>query len=257
MTSLSDGHSAQAESRRQVMVVEEDPERRQRLCSLLSRHNLTVHSVCPTELAMKVQGYSGVILVGNGHARATGVDLAERIRTFDAHVPVILLGRITADSHPVSVPPAIQAYLPDEASEETLVKEIERWLKTVPEPTRRKLGQILLVDDDVKWRQILQSFLELKGFDVLTAGTGEEARQRLTCSSPRVMLLDVKMPGMDGFLTLKHIRVMYPNLPVIFTTNVDEDEAIREAEILGVQDYLVKPFNLEHLETILLTKIFT
>ena len=205
---------------------------------------------------MKVQGYSGVILVGNGHARATGVDLAERIRTFDAHVPVILLGRITADARHTSTPPAIQACLPEEVSEELLVKEIERCLKVIPEPPRRKLGQVLLVDDDDKWRHILQSFLELKGFDVLAAGTGEEAIQQLIHASPRVLLLDVKMPGMDGFLTLKHIRMAHPNLPVIFTTHLDEDEAIREAGILGAQDYLIKPFDLEHLETLLLTKIF-
>ena len=238
------------------MVVEEDPKRRQRLCSLLSRHDLTVQPVHPTELAMKVQGYSGVILVGNGHACATGVDLAERIRTFDARVPVILLGRITAGPHNASTPPAIQACLPEEVSEELLVKEIERWMKTLPEPPRRTIGQVLLVDDDAKWRQILQNFLELKGFDVLTASTGEEAIQQLARAVPRVLLLDVKMPGMDGFLTLKHIRIRYPNLPVIFTTHLDEDEAIREAGILGAQDYLIKPFDLEHLETLLLTKIF-
>ena len=206
---------------------------------------------------MKVQGYSGVILVGNGHAHVSGVDLAERIRTFDTHVPVILLGRIRAAASHSPIPPAIQACLPEEVSEELLIKEIERWLKTVPEPPQRKLGQVLLVDDDVKWRQILQSFLELKGFDVLTAGTGEEAIQQLVHASPKALLLDVKMPGMDGFLTLKHIRMAHPNLPVIFTTHLDEDEAIREAGILGAQDYLIKPFNLEHLETILLTKIFS
>ena len=239
------------------MVVEEDPKRRQRLCSLLSHHDLTVYPVRPTELAMKVQGYFGVILVGHGHAHTSGWDLAERIRTFDAHVPVILLGGITADPHNASTPPAIQACLPDEVSEELLVKEIERWLKTLPEPPPRTIGQVLLVDDDAKWRQILQNFLELKGFDVLTAGTGEEALEQLTHASPRALLLDVKMPGMDGFLTLKRIRVMHPNLPVIFTTHLDEDEAIREARILGAQDYLIKPFDLEHLETLLLTKIFT
>lgn len=257
MTSLPDGHSAKAESRRQVMVVEEDSERRQQLCSLLSHHDLTAHPVSPTELAMKVQGWFGVILVGNGHAHATGWDLAERIRTFDTHVPVILLGRIAADVSQTSTPPAIQACLPEEVSEELLVKEIERWLKTVPEPPQQKIGQVLLVDDDIKWRQILQNFLELKGFEVLTAGSGEEAREQLAHTSPKVILLDVRMPGMDGFLTLKHIRIVYPNLPVIFTTNLDEDEAIREAGVLGAQDYLIKPFNLEHLETILLTKIFT
>lgn len=204
---------------------------------------------------MKVQSWPGVILVGHGHAETSGLALAERIRTFDAHVPVILLGRITAGSDSASALPSVQACLPEEVSDARLVKEIERWLKTIPEPPQRKLGLVLLVDDDTKWCGILKNFLELKGFEVLTAGTGEEAMQQLARTLPKVILLDVRMPGMDGFLTLKHIRMAHPNLPVIFTTHLDEDEAIREAGTLGAHDYLIKPFNLEHLETILLTKI--
>ena len=73
---------------------------------------------------MQVQGWSGVILVGNGHVHASGWELAERIRTFDAHVPVILLGHVKAD--PTHTPPAIQACLPEEVSEELLLKEVER-----------------------------------------------------------------------------------------------------------------------------------
>jgi DNA-binding response OmpR family regulator len=117
-------------------------------------------------------------------------------------------------------------------------------------------GEILLVDDDARFRDILKEFLELKGFSVFAAGTGEEALGCLAEHAPAVVLLDLKMPGMDGVLTLKHIRMRKPNLPVIIVTNSDEEHARQEAVVLGSNDYLLKPFNFDHLETILLTRIF-
>ena len=117
-------------------------------------------------------------------------------------------------------------------------------------------GRILLVDDDLKFQQILRAFLELKGFRVTAVNSGEAALEQLTHSDLRVVLLDMKMPGMNGLLTLKHIRTSHPNLPVIFVTQTDEEETMGEAGILGVNDYLIKPFSFAFLETILRTKIF-
>jgi len=116
-------------------------------------------------------------------------------------------------------------------------------------------GRILLVDDDPKFQQIMREFLELKGFRVIIASSGQEAMRCLTRSDPRVVLLDMKMPGMDGLLTLKRIRVSHPTVPVIFVTQSDEEEFIGEARLLGVNDCLLKPFSFEALEAILLTKI--
>ena len=118
-------------------------------------------------------------------------------------------------------------------------------------------GRILLVDDDPKFQQILRAFLELKGFRVIAANSGEEALEQLTHSDLRVILLDMKMPGMNGLLTLKHIRASHPTLPVIFVTQMDEEETMGEAGVLGVNDYLIKPFSFAFLETILRTKVFT
>ena len=128
-------------------------------------------------------------------------------------------------------------------------------------PSKRRstapTGTILLVDDDGKFRRLLQDFLELKGYRVATASTGEELLELLPHVSPAVVLLDIMLPGMDGILALKHLRVLHPSLPVIFITNVDTDHAKEEAITLGSNDYLLKPFNFEYLETILLTRVFT
>jgi len=121
--------------------------------------------------------------------------------------------------------------------------------------TAESQRQVLLVEDEPKVRSLVQNFLELKGFTVITVGSGEEALERLARSSPRVVLLDIKLPGMDGLLTLRRLRVSHPALPVIFLTQVDEDEAKREAVSLGAHEYLTKPFDFEHLEMLLRTEI--
>lgn len=113
------------------------------------------------------------------------------------------------------------------------------------------------MDDDLKFQNILRTFLELKGFRVIVASSGQDALAEIARSTPRVVLLDVKMPGMDGILTLKQIRLAYPTLPVIFATQLDEDDMIGAAGLLGVNGYLTKPFSFESLEAILRTTIFT
>ena len=103
----------------------------------------------------------------------------------------------------------------------------------------RSPGTVLLVDDDPKFRAILQEFLELNGFNVVTAAAGDKALEQIALDFPKVVLLDMRMPGMDGILTLKHIRVAHPNLPVIVVTQDGDDRIREEALMLGVNDYLL------------------
>ena len=124
-------------------------------------------------------------------------------------------------------------------------------------PVEKWPGKVLLVDDEPKIRDILQEFLEISGFTVVTADSGEQALQSIMQSPPRVVLLDIRMPGMDGLLTLKHLRVSHPNLPVVIITQDEQEDTMREAVLLGAYDYLIKPFNFDQLKIILLEKIFS
>jgi len=118
---------------------------------------------------------------------------------------------------------------------------------------RRRAGRlrprILVVDDAEGIRTYLANLLELKGFDVDTASTGERALALLQGgAAPDVVILDLMMPGMDGLETLRRLRDLDDAFPVIVLSVVGKAATIVEAMQLGASDYLNKPFEEEELE---------
>jgi DNA-binding NtrC family response regulator len=106
---------------------------------------------------------------------------------------------------------------------------------------------VLLVDDEESFRRTLGKRLDKRGFVVEEAGTGEEALEKIAAAAPDVILLDVKMPGMDGLTALHKIKVMEPLVEVIMLTgHASMEIAIRGME-LGAFDYLMKPVEFEEL----------
>jgi DNA-binding response OmpR family regulator len=109
-------------------------------------------------------------------------------------------------------------------------------------------GKVLVVDDELEVRQILQEFLAHRGYEVYAAESGPEALNALDTFKPDVVLLDVRMPGMDGVETLKRMVALQPTLPVIMVT-ANADVGITSRLLgLGAADYIPKPFDLEYLD---------
>lgn len=106
---------------------------------------------------------------------------------------------------------------------------------------------VLVVDDEPRLVDVLRMNLEVEGYRVVEASTGSEALDRLKADLPDLVVLDVMMPEMDGFETLRHIREV-SNVPVIMlTVRQEEIDRIRGLEI-GADDYLTKPFNPRELQ---------
>ncbi|WFS63269.1 response regulator [Pseudodesulfovibrio thermohalotolerans] len=105
----------------------------------------------------------------------------------------------------------------------------------------------LLVDDEESFRNTLCKRLSRRGMTVEQAGSGEEALERLKTYQPDVILLDVKMPGMDGLTALHKIKEIDPLIEVVMLTgHASMEIAIRGME-LGAFDYLMKPVEFEEL----------
>ncbi|MBF6590514.1 MAG: response regulator transcription factor [Ktedonobacterales bacterium] len=107
---------------------------------------------------------------------------------------------------------------------------------------------VLVVDDEPRLVDVVRMNLEVEGYRVLAAANGYEALERLKADLPDLVMLDVMMPDMDGFETLRHIREV-SNVPVIMlTVRAEESDRIRGLEI-GADDYLTKPYSPRELQT--------
>ena len=112
----------------------------------------------------------------------------------------------------------------------------------------RSLPLILVVDDESKIRRLLTKELEANGFDVVCAGDGEQALEVFAQSdpSPDLVLMDVMMPGMDGFECAERLSKL-ANVPIIFLSARNEPSFKLRGFDSGADDYITKPFLTEEL----------
>lgn len=118
-------------------------------------------------------------------------------------------------------------------------------------------ARVLVVDDEPDAVELLREFLMTKGYEVITASDGEEALRKVKEERPHLILLDVRMPKMDGLAVLHQVREIDKEVGVIMVTGVNEEQIGRQAMALGAFDYIVKPLDLPYLERSLWYKITT
>ena len=106
--------------------------------------------------------------------------------------------------------------------------------------------RILVVDDEQTVRDFLQRVLETAGYTVITASNGQEALDKVSQFDISLVLLDIMMPGLDGFEVLDYMR-QYANIPVIMLSGIHEAPTKVESFTLGADDYITKPFSVEEL----------
>ena len=106
---------------------------------------------------------------------------------------------------------------------------------------------ILVVDDNSVNRTLLTAILTGDGFQSLEAESGEQALNLAREKRPDAVLLDIMMPGMDGFETYRHMKEEGMNAPVIFLTALTESEHKVTGLDLGAEDYITKPFNKDEI----------
>ncbi len=107
--------------------------------------------------------------------------------------------------------------------------------------------RIMLVDDEERFLQTTQKLLAKNGIEALTASSGRECLEKLDQELVHVVILDVKMPGMDGVETLKKIKQRHPRIEVIMLTGHATAESAVEGLKSGATDYLQKPTSIEDL----------
>ncbi|HNZ00510.1 MAG TPA: response regulator transcription factor [Anaerolineaceae bacterium] len=105
---------------------------------------------------------------------------------------------------------------------------------------------ILVVDDEIRYQHLLRVNLESEGYEISTAGDGEQAIEMIANRRPDMVILDVMMPRLDGYSTCERIR-QFSSVPIIMLTGkAEEDDRVRGLNA-GADDYVAKPFSATEL----------
>jgi DNA-binding NtrC family response regulator len=187
--------------------------------------------------------------------RLGGLSTLDRVRALDPHLPVILM---TATLDPMLLRHAISS-----GASAVLAKPLQlddvaaalRWQgaeeEEPPVATPRSVAtarKVLVVDDDPDMREMLQELLNSCGYDVRVAADGLTALRAFVEESPDVVLLDIRMPGIDGIDVLASIREIDSCAKVIMLTGITRMSEANEAFNYGVYDYIGKPVDPAYLE---------
>ena len=109
---------------------------------------------------------------------------------------------------------------------------------------------ILVVDDQMGVRRLLYEAFQEDNNNVIMASSGQEAIEKVKENKPDIILMDMKMPGMNGLEALQEMKKMYDDLLVIMMTAYGELEIVAEAMKLGVKEYITKPFDINELRSL-------
>ncbi|OPX37477.1 MAG: Fis family transcriptional regulator [Desulfobacteraceae bacterium 4484_190.2] len=106
------------------------------------------------------------------------------------------------------------------------------------------MSTILIIDDDDQLRKSFEKLLAEEGYNVITASSGEAGLKMVSYDPPDLVILDMRLPGMNGFDTFKAIHQIEPRLPVIIMTAYGTTETAIDATKMGAFDYILKPFEV-------------
>jgi len=109
--------------------------------------------------------------------------------------------------------------------------------------------KILLVDDEEGFLSVIKEALEIRGFGVVAAKSAIEAGLALSSKKPDLIIMDIKMPGIDGLQACVALKKNpeTANIPIMVVSAISEDAQIKRTHKIGISDYFVKPVDIENL----------
>jgi two-component system, NtrC family, response regulator HydG len=225
-----------------ILVVDDQPGMRLTLKGILKKKGYEVaiaeDGLQAVEMARKTE--YRVIFMDIKMPGISGVEAFVRIKQFSPKATVIMM---TAFAMEDEIKRAIQ-----EGAYAVLYKplDIEKILRVVSE-SLEKQTLILLVDDRVEDRNLFRVILEKRGYSVTEVESGEECIKLIKEKRFQVILLDIKLPGIDGVETLKEIKSVRPDVAVIMVTAYSENELVEQAMQGGSLAFLKKPLDIQKL----------
>ena len=245
-----------------ILIVDDEVHIRELLRKALSREGFEVVSVPSAEQSLEIifKEPFDLLLLDVRLAGESGLSVLKKVREFQRDVPIVIYsGALTSELEQEARLAGANEVLSKDMDILQLVAQIKRMAKVRERIFQGPIGQekksLLIVDDEEGARRVLREFFKRKGFDIFEAESGEQALQLIRSKNVSVVLLDMRMPGMDGLETLKKILEINPRLGVVMATAEQDDEKIKRAIELGAYSYVLKPFDFAYLELVVMSKL--
>lgn len=260
--------------RGRILIVDDEPAICESLARWLERDGHEVENVLDGADALTAMNASrfDIVLVDVKMEGLSGLDLLRAIKSRHPDVAVIMITAYVSIASAISAMKSdacdylIKPFDPNDLSllvketlEESKAARVQRpraaaaaARRSPPAETRAEAGRkkpmkLMLVDDEIRLFSGAAKLLEKKGCDVITAASGDEALEKLRQSNVDVVVLDVKMPGMDGIETLSEIKRLFPAVEVILLTGHASVQSAVDGLKHGAIDFLRKPVDIEVL----------
>lgn len=228
-------------SRRKILVVDDQDSQRLALASILEDEG---HEVLEAESGYQAidtvkENSIDLVLMDIKMPGINGVQAFREIKKVSPQTTVVMMTGFAVED-------LVQAAL-DEGAFSVIYKpfDVGKVIRLVESVIDSAI--VLVVDDRSSDRETLSLILRERGFRVKEAEDGEQAVQMVGDSYYDVILMDVKMPGMDGFGAFEKIKEKEPGAKVLFITGFSDDDHVREALEAGAYPVTQKPFDIENL----------
>ncbi|AKU91616.1 PAS domain-containing sensor histidine kinase [Vulgatibacter incomptus] len=221
-TPAAPAHGEESTIRHRVLVVDDDP---------------LVHQLLRSDL--EAEGFDVLLAMDGVEALSVARQQTVSAIVLDIHLPKLdgwqVLSALKSDPALSRIPVVLLSVEEQRAKGfslgacEYLVKPVEpeRLLSVVNKAIQPQAGEVLVVDDDAMTRQMVSRSLRHAGFSTVEAANGDEALLRMRIAKPALLMLDLAMPGMDGFEVLRRIRAEGSEIPVVVLTGKTLDEQER------------------------------
>ena len=247
---------------KKILVVDDEARIRELLHKALNGKGYDVTTVPGAEQALTLifQEPFDLVLLDIRLAGESGISVLKKIRESKGKVAIVVYsGVITQDLEREARAAGANEVISKNIEIPQLVEQIGKIVKAkdriFEDPSYRKNKQILIVDDEEGVREVLSKFFKARGYKVLEAESGEKAVQLVGSEKISAVLLDMKMPGMDGLSTLEKLLKINNKLGVVIVTADGDDETVKKAIELGAYSYVLKPFDFFYLELVVMSKL--
>jgi two-component system response regulator (stage 0 sporulation protein F) len=239
---------------KKILIVDDESSIRELLYNTFSRQGVTVITTISGKDAIEIaqDQKPDLILLDFNMPGMDGIEVLKKIREENTKTKIVMFtGMGTDELEGQARSLGATGFLRKNLDMGVIIKAVDEIL-TEKNSVKNK---ILVVDDDNAVTLVLKEFLTKKGYDVSVAFDGESALQSVKTVKPTLVLLDINLGGMDGLVVLKRIREIDQNVGVIMITSVEDQEAFDDAKRMGAYEYIVKPFALDYLETVVLARL--